>query len=241
MAGAEVSLSLPRESYLSLSGWQLNRFGTLAKRRVGGDWITGLIPGTDLSGCLEADLIKSRLHRAMGRAEYHSWSRVALFARYDYRKPSFGSGSIFNTFQITSTQEAGAGLNLKAWRTLSLFGEAAKEFFDGDRANRLSLTAQSGRGSIAYIRRTGWSRRSWGLALTGDRPLSERVDIGATLDYTKYENRADPAILDYTFTGIARLGFRITKGLLVTADIENLINPDYTQNARFLVRALYDF
>lgn len=241
MAGAEVSLRLPRESYLSLSGWQLNRYGALAKRRVGGDLVTGMVPGTDMSGHLEGDLIENRLHRAAWRAECHSWSRLALFVRYEYRKPVFGSGSIFNTFQISSNQEAGAGLNLKAWRGLSLFGEAAREFFDGDRANRFSLTAQSGRGSIAYIRRTGWSRRSWDLALNGDRPLSDRVDVGATLNYTKYEDRADPAILDYTFTGIARLGFRISKGLLITTDVENLVNPNYLQNTRFLVRALYDF
>ena len=146
MAGAEVSLRLPRESYLSLSGWQLNRYGTLAKRRVGGDWVTGMVPGTDLSGHLEGDLIKNRLHRAVWRAEYHSWSRLALFARYEYRKPVFGEGSIFNTFQVSSNQEAGAGLSLKAWRGLSLFGEAAREFFDSDCANRLSFTVQSGRG-----------------------------------------------------------------------------------------------
>jgi len=241
MAGAEVSLRLPRESYLSLSGWQLNRYGTLAKRRVGGDWVTGMVPGTDLSGHLEGDLIKNRLHRAVWRAEYHSWSRLALFARYEYRKPVFGEGSIFNTFQVSSNQEAGAGLSLKAWRGLSLFGEAAREFFDSDCANRLSFTVQSGRGSIAYIRRTGWSKRSWDLALNGDRPLSDRVDVGATLNYTKYEDRADPAILDYTLTGIARLGFRVSKGFLITTDVENLVNPNYTQNTRFLVRALYDF
>ena len=241
MAGGEVSLSLPHESYLSLSGWQLNRYGALAKRRVGGDLITGVVPGTDLSGHLEGDLIKNRLHRAVWRAEYHSWSRLALFARYEYRKPVFGEGSIFNTFQVSSNQEAGAGLSLKTWRSLSLSGEAVREFFDSDRANRLSFTAQSGRGSIAYIRRTGWSRRSWDLALNGGRPLSDRVDVGATLYYTKCEDRADPAILDYTLTGIARLGFRVSKGFLITTDVENLVNPNYTQNTRFLVRALYDF
>jgi hypothetical protein len=241
MVGGEVSLSLPHESYLSLSGWQLNRYGALAKRRVGGDLITGVVPGTDLSGHLEGDLIKNRLHRAALQAEYHSWPRLSLNARYEYRKPVFGEGSIFNTFQISSNQEAGAGLSLKAWRGLSLFGEAAREFFDSDCANRLSFTVQSGRGSIAYIRRTGWSRRSWDLALNGDRPLSDRVDVGATLNYTKYEDRADPAILDYTLTGIARLGFRISKGFLITTDVENLVNPNYTQNTRFLVRALYDF
>lgn len=241
MAGAEVSLRLPRESYLSLSGWQLNRYGALAKRRVGGDLVTGMVPGTDLSGHLEADLIKNRLHRAAWRAEYHSWQRFSLFARYEYRKPVFGEGSIFNTFQVSSNQEAGAGLSLKVWRGLALSGEAAREFFDRDCANRLSFTAQSGRGSIAYIRRTGWSRRSWDLALNGDRPLSDRVDVGATLNYTKYEDRTDPAILDYTLTGIARLGFRISKGLLITTDVENLVNPNYLQNTRFLVRALYDF
>jgi len=57
----------------------------------------------------------------------------------------------------------------------------------------------------------------------------------------KHFDLADPAIPDYTFTGIARLGFRISKGLLITTDVENLVNPNYLQNTRFLVRALYDF
>lgn len=241
MVGAEVSLRLPCESYLSFSGWQLNRYGALAKRRVGGNWVTGMVPGTDLSGHLEGDLIKNHLHRAAWRAEYHSWLRFSLFARYEYRKPAFGSGSIFNAFQVSSNQEAAAGLSFKAWRSLALFGEVAKEFFNSDRANRFTLTAQSGRGSLTYLRRTGWSKRSWDFSLNGDRPLSGRVDVGATLNYAKYEDRADPANLDYTFTGIARLGFRISQGLLITADVENLINPNYTQDTRFLVRALYDF
>jgi hypothetical protein len=241
MVGGEVSLSLPHESYLSLSGWQLNRYGALAKRRVGGDWVTGMVPGTDLSGHLEGDLIKNRLYRAVLRAEYHSWPRLSLNGRYEYRKPVFGEGSIFNTFQVSSNQEAGAGLSLKTWRSLSLSGEAVREFFDSNHADRLSFAAQSGRGSISYIRRTGWYGRSWDLALNGDRPLSGRVDVGATLNYTKYEDRADNAVLDYTLSGIARLGFRVSKGFLITTDVENLVNPNYTQNARFLVRALYDF
>lgn len=241
MAGGEVSLSLPGRSYLSLSGWQLNRDSVVAKRRIGSDLFTGVIPRTELSGHAEVDLLETRFHRLVLRAENHPLQRLWVNARLEHRQPVFSQGSIFNTFEASATQEAGAGLRLKACRSVSLSGEAVRELFDDDHADRLIFAVISGDGAVSYIRRTGRGGQSWGLALHGDHSLSDRVDCGAVLDFTKYEAREDPSSLDYTFTGIARLGLRIYKGLRISTDLENLVNPNYTQNTRLLVRALYDF
>jgi hypothetical protein len=241
MFGAETHVRFSATSSFSLSGWQLNREGVVAKRRLACDFAAKPRAQTGISGHVEYDFIKPALHRAAAAVETTPSTGLLITAGIDHRQPVFPQGSLFNELEGNPTEEAALGVRYAFGPWVSIRGEAARVFVSGEHADRLSLSAMSDWATFTYRLRRGLTGSAWGIALSADQSLLRTVTAGASVHYDRFERWRERDVQDYTLSAVCRLGVEIVEGLSFGADVESLVNPGYERDVRLLARVDYTF
>lgn len=194
-----------------------------------------------LYGRYDHDLNLEKTSRAQFSTRINVTDWLAFTGDYIYRQPRIPYNSIFNVFDITTTNEIEGGVEYIYSHALRFFGKFANIQYSGDKSQRYTLGMNAEYGSLTYSGNSGYAGELNSVSAQLIYPLFDRMlipTIGvsrATYKLTKQGDTFD------TFSGIFGAAFRPYKVFFVDAQVQWMSNKVYKNDFRFLFKINYLF
>ncbi|MCZ6636165.1 MAG: hypothetical protein O7G87_22435 [bacterium] len=206
VAGLNALEIRPGEVEQQMVGFDLER--RLGRFRVYGRWDLSTPGGV-------------QTRRAEGSVRFHH-QRWTLSGEYLYRTPYIDQNSIFSLFTQSSNREAALRGNYRHNRFLSLFGEFAAVYYEGEDGYRLNLGMNVLNGYVGYIRRRGYGGVADGVTSNLRYRLNPLVWIDGGFYWSKFRLTGAEGARSTVMTSTIGAHYRPGRHFSLGIQIQNL-------------------
>lgn len=182
----------------------------------------------------------------IARADFSTRTEIAgnliVTGNYIFRSPRLPWNSIFSAFNVEDNHELEVGLYFQQTRSLRLYGNAARIFYDNDNSLRYTAGADFKFGGLSYVHRSGFAGTLDGLNASFYYPLQRGMFLpNLQLSWAEYKLDSGDTGRESLFSGAAGLLVRPVKMLTFDGQLQLLHNRFYSNDVRFLFRMQYWF